>query len=69
MIKDRMSMSRHSAATHTRAKQISKKLLVRAIKGLPYYDFWSYVSSWLRGILRALDERTANVMTTPSRRT
>jgi hypothetical protein len=43
MMKERMSMRRQRAATAIRAREISKKLLVRAMKGLPYWDFWSSI--------------------------
>ena len=36
-------MRRQRAATEIRAREISKKLLVRAMKGLPYWDFWSSI--------------------------
>jgi hypothetical protein len=68
-MKERMSMRRQRAATAISAREISKKLLVRAMKGLPYWDFWSSISSWPREILRALTERMAKVMTTPINRT
>jgi hypothetical protein len=64
-MKDRMSIMRHKAATHTKARDISKRLRLKAMNGLPYCDFVSSSDNWLPESLKALWESTAKAITTP----